>query len=66
MSTIYIDRDGDEWKKSCSGCSKRNENRQSSNRTYCDALREYLSDGGQFSSYYHQYPNSCSSFYPKS
>jgi hypothetical protein len=62
MSSIYVDRDGDEWKKNCRGCSQRY---SKDGKTYCEALREYTSDHGEFSKYYSQYPNSCPYFYPK-
>jgi hypothetical protein len=65
MSTIYIDRDGDEWKKNCNGCSSRNERKPPNNATYCDALREFLNEQRQFSQYYSQHPNSCPHFRPR-
>jgi hypothetical protein len=65
MSTIYIDRDGDEWKKNCSGCAHRNERKPPNNTTYCDSLQEFITDCGRFSEYYSQYPNSCPNFLPR-
>ena len=64
MSTIYIDRNGDEWKKNCSGCHRRTS--KDGGRTYCEGFSEFLSDNRQFSNYYNQYPNSCPHFAPKS
>lgn len=65
MSYVYIDRDGFEWKKNCNNCSNRNERKNSQGTTYCDSLREFITDRCQFADYYSQTPNNCPHFFPR-
>lgn len=68
MGTIYIDRDGDEWKKSCYYCSHRNSHKilAGKEKTYCDKLRESLDERAQFYAYDQASPNDCDFFAPTS
>ena len=61
MSDVYIDRDGFEYKKGCMGCGNNVNKKKSINLggrnsevdvTYCEGLRGFLPDNGQFYDYY--------------
>ena len=71
---IYVDREGFEWRKSCSGCAFRT-NVDPINSTYCSSYKKYLvdkmnSDGSAspFSDYYEASlnDNDCPNYRPTS
>lgn len=68
MGTIYIDRDGEEWKKNCGYCCHKDSHKiiAGKENTYCEKLRESLNDRAKFYAYYQENPNECDSFSPTS